>query len=98
VTLREDGVSIRMEDPSKGLQSRVFLSSEVCVVTKPCCRSGCGSRCDTRGSRQHADRAGAREKESGNGMCAVINPAKAPQTTSEQHHVNVISCGCCCCR
>ena len=28
MTLREDGVSFRMEDPSKGLQSRVFLSSE----------------------------------------------------------------------
>ena len=34
VTLREDGVSIRMENPSKGLQSRVFLTSEVCAVTE----------------------------------------------------------------
>ncbi len=31
VTLGEDGVSIRMEDPSKGLQSRVFLTAEVCA-------------------------------------------------------------------
>ena len=34
MTLREDGVSIRMEDPSKGLQSRVFLTAEVCAVAK----------------------------------------------------------------
>ena len=29
VTLGRDGLSFRMEDPSKGLQSKVQLSSEV---------------------------------------------------------------------
>ena len=31
VTLSVDGLSLRMEDDAKGLQSRVYLRSEVCT-------------------------------------------------------------------